>query len=167
MNDTWNWFLWCGNEIQVLPHVFLKKSALYPVTPEVTELNNRKYQKKTSCTSSQRTTMEQNSRKQKFLKKITVSNTSWKVLFFLIFYAKQRGLNVREKRWSKQPYLATSREDLREAKLRIFSCSACVCGVMDARGNFGEHEKMRKSSSRRSRGQLQLFECSPNFPSAL
>ena len=76
-------------------------------------------------------------------------------------------MNVREKRWSKQPYLATSREDLREAKLRIFSCSACVCGVMDARGKFGEHEKMRKSSSRRSRGQLQLFECSPNFPSAL
>ena len=26
--------------------------------------------------------------------------------------------------------------------------------------------KMRKSSSRRSREQLQLFECSPNFPSA-
>ena len=44
--DVWNWFLRCGNKIQVLSHVFLKKSALYAITPEVTEINNRKYPKK-------------------------------------------------------------------------------------------------------------------------
>ena len=37
---------------------FLKTSTLYAVTQEVTKLNNRKYQKKTSCISSQRTIMK-------------------------------------------------------------------------------------------------------------
>ena len=27
--------------------------------------------------------------------------------------------------------------------LRIFSCLACVYRIMDARGKFGEHEKMQ------------------------
>ena len=73
MIDVWNWFLWCGNEVQVLSQVFLRTSTLYAVTAEVTELNNRKNQKKASSISSQG----------------TGSNTSWKLLVFLIFYAKQ------------------------------------------------------------------------------
>ena len=70
--DVWNWFLWCGNEIQVLSHVFLKKSTSYAVTPEVTEINDRKHQKTTSCIFSQRTIMTQNSWKRKSLKKLQV-----------------------------------------------------------------------------------------------
>ena len=36
---------------------------------------------------------------EKFLK-ITGPNTSWKLLFFFIFYSKQAwGWNIREKRW--------------------------------------------------------------------
>ena len=66
--DVWNLFLRCGNKIQVLSHVFLKKSALYAITPEVTEINNRKYQKNTSRISSQRIIMKQNSRKRKISK---------------------------------------------------------------------------------------------------
>ena len=66
---------------------FLKTSTLYVVTPEVTELNI------VSCISSQRTIMEHEKPKaaKKFLK-ITGSNTSGILLFYLIFYAKQRSL---------------------------------------------------------------------------
>ena len=66
---------------------FLKTSTLYVVTPEVTELNI------VSCISSQRTIMEHEKPKaaKKFLK-ITGSNTSGILLFYLIFYAKQRRL---------------------------------------------------------------------------
>ena len=72
---------------------FLKTSTLYAVTPEVTELIKIKYQKKTSCISSQRTIMKHEKPKaaKKFLK-ITGSNTSGILLFYLIFYAKQRSL---------------------------------------------------------------------------
>ena len=49
---------------------------------------------------------------------------SWKVVFFLIFYAKKRGgWNVREKWWGKQSYLATSRKDIREAHTIQAYCS--------------------------------------------
>ena len=72
---------------------FLKTSTLYVVTPEVTELIKIKYQKKTSCISIQRTIMKHEKPKaaKKFLK-ITGSNTSGILLFYLIFYAKQRSL---------------------------------------------------------------------------
>ena len=110
--DVWNWFLWCGNEIQVLSHIFSKKSTSYAVTPEVTEINNRKYQKTTSCIFSQRTIMIQNSWKRKSLKKLQVQTRVKNYFSFLIFYAEQRCWNVREKRWGKQSYLATSREDI-------------------------------------------------------
>ena len=46
MIGIWNWFLWAGNEIQVLSQVFLKTSALYAVPEEVNELNNRKKSEK-------------------------------------------------------------------------------------------------------------------------
>ena len=38
-----------------------------------------------------------------------------KMTFFLIFTRNRGGCNAREKRWGKQSYLATSREDIREA----------------------------------------------------
>ena len=43
------------------------------------------------------------------------SNTSWNWLFFLIFTPNRGGWNVRGKMVGQQSYLATSREDMREA----------------------------------------------------
>ena len=45
--------------MQVLSQVFLKTATLYAVTPKITELIKRKYQKKTSCISRQRAIMKQ------------------------------------------------------------------------------------------------------------
>ena len=118
------WFLWCGNEIQVLPRIFfLKTSTLNAVTPKVTELNNRKYQNKTSCISSQRKIMKpMNSRKRKSFKKLQVQ-TRVRNYFSFKFSTLNRGVwNVREKRWGKQSYLATSRENLREAHTILACC---------------------------------------------
>ena len=119
-----NWFLWCGNEIQVLPRIFfLKTSTLNAVTPKVTELNNRKYQNKTSCISSQRKIMKPlNSRKRKSFRKLQVQ-TQVEHYFTFKFSTLNRGVwNVREKRWGKQSYLETSREDLREAHTILACC---------------------------------------------
>ena len=43
---------------------------------------------------------------------------------------------------------------------------SCVYRVMDARGKFGEHERCVRVARGDSRVQLQLLECSSNFPSA-
>ena len=61
-------------------------------------------------------------RGQKKFLKITGWKTYWKFLFFFIFYAYRGGWNVREKRWGKQSYLATSREGIREANAIVVYC---------------------------------------------
>ena len=108
----------------IIPRIFfLKTSTLNAVTPKVTELNNRKYQNKTSCISSQRKIMKpMNSRKRKSFKKLQVQ-TRVRNYFSFKFSTLNRGVwNVREKRWGKQSYLATSRENLREAHTILACC---------------------------------------------
>ena len=93
-------FCECKNEIQVLAQVFLKTPTLHAVTAEIIELSNRKNLKETSFISSQRTIMKHETRvakSEKVLKNYTGLNTILKLLFLLIFYAKQRRL----KRWGK------------------------------------------------------------------
>ena len=69
-----------------------KDNHINEVTAEITRFNSRKNLKKTSCISSQRTIVNKNSQREKIFKKITGSNTSCKLLFLLIFFAKQRRL---------------------------------------------------------------------------
>ena len=66
--DVWNWFLWCGNEIQVLSQVFLKTSTLYAVTPEVTKLIKRKYWKRCCVFPARGKSWNKNSEKWKSCK---------------------------------------------------------------------------------------------------
>ena len=87
MIDVWNWYLWCGNEIQVLSQVFLKTSTLHAVTAEVTELNNRKIRKRRRVFPARGESWNMNSQKRKSFKKHESKTT-----FLLIFYAKQRRL---------------------------------------------------------------------------
>ena len=118
-----NWFLWCKNEIQVLSQVFLMTPTLYAVTAEVTELNNRKNLKNTSCMCIQPGENHETriAKSEKVFKKITGSNKSWKLLLF--FSTLNRGgWNIGGKRWGKQSYLATSREDIREAHTILAYC---------------------------------------------
>ena len=126
MIDVWNWFLWCKNEIQVLAQVFLKTPTLHAVTAEVIELNNRKNLKKTSFISRQRTIMKHETRvaKAKKFSKITPVQTRVKNCFFFFQFStlNRGGWNVGEKRWGKQSYLATSREDIREAHTILAYC---------------------------------------------
>ena len=92
MIDVWNWFLWSGNEIRVLPQVFLETSTLYAVTAEVTELNKRKKSEKDVVYFQPEENHKTRIAKSEKVLNITGSNTSWKLVFFLIFYAKQKRL---------------------------------------------------------------------------
>ena len=56
-------------------------------------------------------TWNKSSQSEKVFKNYTGSNTSWNYFFFNF----QGGWNFGEKRWGKHSYLATSREDIREA----------------------------------------------------
>ena len=67
-------------------------------------------------------TWNKKSQKRKVLKNYTISNTSWKLLFFEFSTLNRGGWNVGEKRWGKQSYLATSREDIREAHTILAYC---------------------------------------------
>ena len=136
MIDVWNWFLWCKNEIQVLAQVFLKTPTLHAVTAEVIELNNRKNLKKTSFISSQRKIMKHETRaakSEKALKNYTGSNPSWKLPFFSKFSTLNRGgWNVRKNGGgSKQSYVATSREDIREAHtILVYRFTDSLCSLL-------------------------------------
>ena len=112
----------------IIPRIFfLKTSTLNAVTPKVTELNNRKYQNKTSCISSQRKIMKpMNSRKRKSFKKLQVQ-TRVRNYFSFKFSTLNRGVwNVREKRWGKQSYQATSREEKPIKFWRIVLLTHCA-----------------------------------------
>ena len=88
---------------------------LCAVTAEVTALDNRKkISKRHRVFLARGQSWNKNSQKRKS-EKYSRFKHELKWLFFLIFYAHQRGWNVREnQKWSKQSYLTTSREDTRE-----------------------------------------------------
>ena len=86
------WIDFC--DVKMKSRYYLKLSKRHPnymQLQQVTELDNRKNLEKTPCISSQRTILEQEYQNEKNVLK------NHRLLFFLIFYAKQRKL----KRWGK------------------------------------------------------------------
>ena len=70
----------------------METSTLYAVTAEVTELNKRKKSEKDVVYFQPEENHKTRIAKSEKVLNITGSNTSWKLVFFLIFYAKQKRL---------------------------------------------------------------------------
>ena len=79
-------------ELRVSWTVVIKTTISMQLQQRLPDSIEEKNLKKTSCISSQRTIVNKNSQREKIFKKITGSNTSCKLLFLLIFFAKQRRL---------------------------------------------------------------------------
>ena len=68
-------------------------------------------------------TWNKSSQKRKSFQKLYRFKSELKITFFFQFSTLNRGgWNVGEKRWGKQSYLATSREDIREAHTILAYC---------------------------------------------
>ena len=87
--DVWNWFLWCKDEIQVLSQVSLKTPTWCAITTQATGVNNRKKSQKDVVHFKPENNHDTKlAKSEEVIWKITGSNKSWILLFFLSFYAK-------------------------------------------------------------------------------
>ena len=70
---------------------------------------------------------ETSSQKRKSFQKLHRFKHELKTTFFQFSTLNRGGWNVGEKRWGKQSYLATSREDIREAHTILAYCFTDLC----------------------------------------